>query len=547
MSKPSTRLLCQIYLLLVLLAATTLSSLPYSPLALILLLVMLFITFRPLYPRLNIVITVATIFLLPLLLKPLLEYLTYTTLLSPISLSLGIFILTPIQIMAVIAIFPAIYLLDYNLRQNAQSMTPAHHIKGRYITTIPTTLFISSVIILLASVMVNNPILFFASIILVVYLLTILIRVLRAVSRLPLDIPIIRKRIIAGTTADISLHPISKASIRLHSLLSPIDSWVRITPHRFTLNGAKTELNLTITPPLAGPLRPQLEASVIDHWGFIQVNQLLEPVELHVIPRAKYAEWLAMRYLERTGVGATVATMSLPKAGLMPKRGTEYFDSRNYQPGDPLVHVDWKHTLKLNKLIIKEYIESGGQVAIIAVNLSVTDAEEADKLAFNLITTALTLAQESIPTALAVYNHQKVILTTGGIDPRETLKQSLSLVKDITSVEFAPQFLQPPDIGKLRRNITQLKQVTSEPAQRLRGMLNFEYQAIEEAAKNHPATLALSRSTEHVSPPAIIVLVSQWNHDTEALMVTTEKLSKRGFTTIPIEAAKLNLRQRQNC
>ena len=542
MNKLALRL-CQIYLLIILLAATVLPSLPYSPLALILLLVMLFITFRPLYPRLNIVITVATIFLLPLLLKPLLEYLTYTALLSPISLSLGIFILTPIQIMAVITALPAIYLLDYNLRQSAQSITPAHHIKGRYITTIPTTLFISSVIILLTSVMVNNPILFLASIILVVYLLTILIRVLRAVSRLPLDIPIVRKRIIAGTTADISLYPISKAATRLHSLLSPVDSWVRITPHRFTLNGAKTELNLTITPPLAGPLRPQLEASVIDPWGFIQVNQLLQPVELHVIPRARYAEWLAMRYLEQTGAGAIVATTFPPKTGLMLKGGTEYFSSRNYQPGDPLKHVDWKHTLKLNKLIIKEYIEGGGQVAIVAVNLSVTDAEEADKLAFNLITTALTLAQESIPTALAAYNHQKVILTTGGIDPRETLKQSLSLVKDITSVEFAPRFLQPPDISKLKRNITRLKQVTSEPAQRLLSMLNFEYQAIGEAAENHPATIALSLATRHTPLPAIIVLVSQLNHDAEALMVATEKLSRRGFTTIPIQAAKLNLRR----
>jgi len=541
MNKLALRL-CQIYLLLTLLAAAVLSSLPYSPLALILLLVILFINFRPLYPRLNIVITVATIFLLPLLLEPLLEYLTYTTRLSPISLSLGIFILTPIQIMALIATLPAIYLLDYNLRQNAQSMTPAHHIKGRYITTIPTTLFISSVIILLASVMVNNAILFFASIILVVYLLTILIRVLHAVSKLPLDIPIMRKRITAGTTADISLQPISKAPIRLHGLLSPIDSWARIRPHRFTLNGAETELNLTITPPLAGPLRPLLEASVIDLWGFIQVNQLLQPVQLHVVPRARYAEWLAIRFLEQPGVGATVATTFPPRASLMPKKGMEYFDSRNYQPGDPLKHVDWKHTLKLNKLIIKEYIEGGAQVAIVAVNLSVTDAEEADKLTFNLITTALTLAQESIPTALAVYNHQKVILTTAVIDPREILKQTLSLAMDITSEEFVHRFLQPPDISKLRRNITLLKRVTSKPAQRLLSMLNFEYQAIEEAAKNHPANLALSRSTKQVSPPAIIVLVSQLNHDAEALLVTTKKLSNRGFTIMPIQTAELNLR-----
>lgn len=69
-------------------------------------------------------------------------------------------------------------------------------------------------------------------------------------------------------------------------------------------------------------------------------------------------------------------------------------------------------------------------------------------------------------------------------------------------------------------------------------MLDFEYRAIEEAAKRHPATLALSWTTRHVSPPAIIVLVSQLNHDAEALLVTREKLAKRGFTPISVEAAK---------
>ena len=524
MSKSPTRLLCQLYLLLVLVAATTVSSLPYSPLALILLLVMLFITFRPLPPRLNIVIIVAAIFLLPLLVEPLLHYVTYATLLPSIAL----------QLMAVIAILPVIYLLDYNLRQNAQNMTIVHNIKGKHTTTILNALFVSTFSILLVSFILNNPVLLFTTIVLVLYLLVILIRVLHAIPRLPLDIPAVWKRVIAGTTADISLYPISRASIRLHSLISPVDPWVEITPQRFTLNRAKTQLNLTITPSLAGPSHPQLQVSVIDLRGFIQVNQIIEPVELHVIPRARYAEWLAIRYLEQAGAKGTVATTLLAKAIVMPKKGVEYFDSRNYQPGDLLKDIDWKHTVKLNQIIVKEYIEAGGQAAIIAVNLSVTDAEEADKLAFNLITTALTLARETIPAALATYNHQKVILTTPVIDPREILKQTLLVVKDIASVEFVHRFLQPPNISKLRRNTTLLQPVTSQPAQRLLSMLRFEYEAIEEAAKNHPATLALSRSTEHVPPPAIIVLVSQLNHDAEALLVTSEKLSKRGFTTIPI-------------
>ncbi|MFQ6122393.1 MAG: DUF58 domain-containing protein [Dehalococcoidales bacterium] len=527
MNKLSLRLLCQIYLLLVLLAATVLSALPYSLLALVWLLMMLFITLRPLPPRLSVVVTAATIFLLPLVLESPLNYLTYATGLS----------LIIVQTMAVTFILPVIYLLDYYLRQNAQNIKAfiREKPKGRYITPISKTLFVTALALVLVSLTVNNPALLFTSIIFALYLLAILIRVFLTTFRLSVNVPTIWKRVIAGATAEVSLHITSNASLRLHSLLSPADQWVKVTSERFTLSKDRTELNLIITPPLAGPSYPQLRISAIDPWGFIQLNQLVEPVGLHVIPRAKYAEWLAMRYLEQTSIGATAATTMSPKAKLMPKRGVEYFDSRAYQPGDQLRDIDWKHTLKLNQLISKEYIEAGEPAAIIAVNLSVSDAEAADKLIFNLITTALTLAQETVPTALAVYDHQRVILTTTVIHPREILKQTLSVIKDISLVEFTQRFLQLADISRLKRDISQLKQATSEPAQRLLNMLNFEYQAIEKAAKNQPATLALSSATEHAPARAIIVVISQMNHDAEALLVTTEKLARREFTIIPIE------------
>jgi len=527
MNKLSPRLLCQIYVLFVLLTATFLSAPPYSLLALALLLVMLLITWRPLQPKLNVVITVIAIFLVPLVLELPSNYLTYTTGVS----------LRVVQIMTATSILPIIYLLDYHLRQNAPNTTAflRGSPKGRCITTITKTLFISVLSIIVVAFILNNLTLLFTGTIFALYLLAILIRVLLAIPRLPLDVPMLRKRVIAGTTADIPLHASSKSSMRLHGLLSAVDPWVKVTPQQFTLSRNKIELNLTVTPSLAGPSHPRLQVSCLDPWGFIQVNQQLEPVELHVIPRAKYAEWLAIRYLEQTGAEVTSASSSLPKATLRLKRGIEYFESRTYQPGDQLKNIDWKHTLKLNKLIVKEFTETGEQAAIIAVNLSVTDAEEADKLAFNLITSALTLAHETIPATLAVYNHQRVVLTTAILDPREMLKQTLSLVKDITLVEFTHRILQLPDLVKLKRDITHLKRTTSKPARRLLNMLTFEYRAITEAVKNHPATLALSLATRLAPHPATIVLISQLNHDAEALLVTTEKLSRREFTTLPVQ------------
>ena len=528
MNKLSPKLLCQIYVLLVLLAATILAALPYSLLALVWLLVILFITWRPLLPRLRAVITVATVFLLPLILEPLFNFLTPNT---------G-GLLTTAQIIAAISILPVIYLLDYDLRQNTQNLSTfaRGRAQGRHLTFLSKTLLTTTLAILLISLIANNTALLLTSIIFALYLLAVLIGVYLAVAGSPLDFTTLSKRAIAGTTINTSLYATSKASVRLYNLITAADPWVKLTPRSFTLSKAKKEeLNLTITPPLAGPTHLQLQVSAMDPWGFIQVNQLIEPVELQVIPRAKYAEWLARRYLEQTEAGATADSLLLAKARLMPKKGVEYFDSRPYQPGDQLKDIDWKHTVKLSQIITKEYIEAGKPAAIIAVNLSVTDAEAADKLAFNLITTALTFAREAIPTALAVYNHQRVILTTTVTDPREIVKQTLPLIKDITSVKFTHRFLQLPDISKLRRDIAQLKQATSEPAQRLLGVLNFEYQAIDKAAKTQPATLALSTAIKHAPARAIIALISQMNHDAEAVLLTTEKLARRDFTTIPIE------------
>ena len=517
----SVSLLCRIYLLLLLLAAAILSSLSYVPLALALLLVLLFITLRPLEPGLNVAVMVGVIFLSPLLLEPFARSLTGATLLLPV---------LP-RLLAVIAILPAIYFLDGALRGYAPRLVPAPAVKRRHTTPVFRALLTAAVVMLLVSLVISNGVLLFTAVVLVLYLMVTLIRVLRTIPGQPVAVSTTGRRIIAGSTAAISLDARSRAPVGLHCLIGSLTPWLKVTPQRFTLTGDRVELNLTVTPPLAGPVCPRLQLSAIGPRGLFQVNQPVEPVALEVIPRAKYAEWLAIKFLEQAGAGGAV----LPETVLVPRRGVEYFGNRGYQPGDRLKDVDWRYSLKLGQLIVKEYIEAGEQGAIIAANLAVSDAEEADKLAFKLITTALTLAREAIPTALAVYNQEGVVVTTAATDPREILKETLSLVKEITLVEFAHRFLETPNIRRLRQSIARLEPATSGPAQRLLDILNFEYRAIEEAARDHPATRALSLAAGRLPPPAVIILVSQLNHDTEALMVATERLSRRGFTTLPLE------------
>ena len=62
----------------------------------------------------------------------------------------------------------------------------------------------------------------------------------------------------------------------------------------------------------------------------------------------------------------------------------------------------------LGELIVKEFAGAQGQTGIIVADLTAKDLEDADILAYNFVMSALTLATESLPSALAVYNQKEI-------------------------------------------------------------------------------------------------------------------------------------------
>lgn len=508
-----------------LLLASVLAPLPYPVLTMTLLGLFIFFIIHPRFPQINLAFIVAIIFLSPLALATLMSRLAQ---LPPIT----------VHITSAVLITPCFYLLDHSLRAYACNIQIRPKDKtGRNTTSTYMSLFIAVLVLILLSMVVNRPVLLVTGTAFSLYLLSILLILFYTIPRLPLGTTMRIKRIIAGTSGNIPIRINSLASAGLHIYLDAVDEWVEITPQALFMYDSETTLNLGFKPPLSGQSEIQLRVSVLDSRGILQINQVLTPVKLHIIPRAKYAEWLAQKYLEQTGQGTGMSPALPNQVSIMPRRGIEYLDNRVYQAGDQLRDIDWKHSLKLSQLIVKEYIETGERTAIIAVNLCVTNAEESDKLAFNLITTALTLAREGIPTALTAYNNESIILNITTTSPEEILRKTMSLVGEIITVEPDNRRLETFDITRIRRNISRLKQAESEPARRLLNILKFEYSATEEASRNHPATLALLTATRQVGTPALILLVSELNHDTEALLVTAEKLSKRNFTTISVECA----------
>ncbi len=515
-------LLCQLYSLLVLVGVSVVSQPPRFLPTLVLLVLVLAITIRPLPSRFNLTIYMAVILVTPLVLAlPLESRLTWP---DPV-----------IHLSAIAAISPVFYLIDHSLKENTlQTRLEMKPKPGIFVSGTFISLVVMSLIIMFVAVVIGNRVLLYTGTAFILYLAGIMLRIILTIHRSPLSAETAIIRIIAGNSGDMSLEITNKASARIHCQFGTPEDWLKIVPLAAVLKKGRIKLSLNYTPPLAGNSRPQLQAIAKDLRGLLQIYQVLEPLVFEIIPKARYAEWLARKYLQQTGSGA--AGIGTPSAQTPVKAtgGIEYQESRDYQPGDALKDIDWKHTLRLNQLIVKNYSNDEDSAAIIAVNLSVANDEEADNLAYNLVTAALTLARESVPAALAAYDHRGVLLTTSVNDPDETLKQSLSLLKDITRVESIARYLELADVVAIRRNIAQLKQLNTGPAERLLNILNFEYHSIEENTRSHPATMALTAAAKQVAAPATILLISQLNHDAEAIRVITEKLTRRFFNTIEV-------------
>ena len=267
-----------------------------------------------------------------------------------------------------------------------------------------------------------------------------------------------------------------------------------------------------------------------------QTRFTMEPVRLHVIPRARYAAWLAKRYLAeaRAGTLPLLSNVGTVRTLYGLRSGIEYYGSQMYQPGDSLKNIDWKHSIKYNKLISKEFAELRGQPAILLINLAVGDAEEADKQSYNIVMAALSLAREQIPAALAIYDEHEVRLVTSPLQPQVLVARALDVTGDIMIIGKLTRYLEPADVVRLRANIHRLQSVDGDPAQALASLLQLEYETMKATAVGHPVAKALIAAFEKTGDQASVVVVSPLNHDAEAVMFSAVVYKKKGSAVLVV-------------
>jgi uncharacterized protein (DUF58 family) len=503
------------YLVVVLELSVLVSSLLQLGLALALLAVQLYSAYKPPKASLNLVLVVSSLVFAPLALEAL----------------AGVY--------AVLLIVPALFLLDRSLKDFALTQAFSFSRVGRSASFVLKFLGLGLLLVFGVSDIVWNVTLMLTTVVLMGYLVVLVVYVFRAVPKMSLTEEKTWRRILVGDLETVEFNIKGKADTPILVSLKSADSWIHIEPTNFMLPAKKeTKASVRFTPPLAGPSTIQVQAAYVDSRGLVQTGQVLEPVDLHIIPRAKYAQWLANKFLAETSIGGGLAIAVEQSSSRAAKYGVEFHDSRPYQAGDRLRDIDWRHSYMLGELIVKEFSGSQGQVGLIAADLTAKDAQDADRLAYNFVMSVLTLATEALASALAVYNRNEVLAVTQPINPRETLKKALELTEKIIIVESKEKVLQPTEMRRLKRSIGQLEEVKSDSARRLGKLLEFEFDANEESARLHPATLALAKAVENIKGPAVITVVSSMSDDSDALSLSLERLKEKGYRIVEVGSAQ---------
>jgi hypothetical protein len=459
-----------------------------------------------------------------------------------------LFFALPVLYVQRIAAFPAalislpfLLLVARELEKTAPEAALSPGRRPRRFSRLAAGLLLMDILIAALGFLLNLPVLLISGAFWLIALTGLGLYTWRRFPRKPVLEETATQRILAGQDEPFSAELQIKTTLGSVLWLESGDDWIKLDVRRLSLkaspgNRARVALKGHIKPPLAGAGSLRIKAVAVDCWGLTETCFEIEPLKLHVIPRARYAVWLAQKYLTGTGEGALplISNLGAFKATRGLRQGIEFYGNRQYQAGDSLKTIDWKHSAKYHELVVKEFTEFRGMPAILLINLTAASAEEADKLAYNIVMTALTLGQENIPASLAVYNHERVLLTTASLAASELLVNTLQIIQQIAIVPSPLKYLAAPDIGRLKANTTRLSQSTSQPATVLADLMRLEYSIISRNSRQNPCSQALAAAEARLSAQATVVAISLRHHDAEALALQTYRLAQKGIAVVGV-------------
>jgi uncharacterized protein (DUF58 family) len=362
-------------------------------------------------------------------------------------------------------------------------------------------------------------------------------------GRTPLAVDVREMSLRAGTRLDLEVEvrwsrgraggPVSMAATGGATLRGP----------QWFVPGHGAALTVSFVPTLGGPASIIVHGVASDAFGLVRIGQRLEVARLNVIPRARIARWAAAEYLEhRGGVGEWHGVLSGEVSYVLGSlTGAEYVASRMYVPGDSPKSIDWKHTAKLGSLVVKVFEDSAKSPGAVVVNLSVGDAEEADRLVYELLSAALTVAALSHRASFVVYGGTSTDgRTTPVLGGDDVVRAALEACAGVVAAPVAwRRWLRPASLQEVQKQVARARRIAGDGSA-LVSLLETKEHATRVAVEREPVG-ALVRTEATRDHPAWCVGISAMRGDAEALLTVLREMEHGEVRTRLVDVSSTSL------
>ena len=289
---------------------------------------------------------------------------------------------------------------------------------------------------------------------------------------------------------------------------------------------------VALTPTLAGPREVALHLSITDQLGLIHVSRRVVVTRLNVVPRARVARWAAEEFAERGRSGPAMGTAISGQAAqfLATQSGVEYASSRLYVSGDRLQSIDWKHSARLQRLVVKTFDDGSRLPGLLLANLSGTGAEEVDRLVYEFLSAALTVSSLGYGAAIAVCNHRGEHRLSPVLDGRALVRRAL---EDLSLVRTAPAWrweTRPMSAQETERRAVRAERAAGAAALGVARLLRLRQRSLQADAEGASMGL-LAREAIRTEQPDWCIVISAMHGDAEAVLTTLGWMKQRGMRT----------------
>ena len=263
------------------------------------------------------------------------------------------------------------------------------------------------------------------------------------------------------------------------------EKWVKTYSKAFNGN---LILELIVNPLVSGEYKLEsLEASTYSSLKIfsekINIDFSLEVKAYpRVLPLIVYAAAL-LREAGYAGFGAY--------PGKRKGHGLEYYETREYVPGDPFRFIDWKATARLSKMMVKEFLEETYSSSHLIYDVRSLGPVMKDENASLFLSTLIGLAESGLPLTLTIKSGLDILFEREELEPTEALKAGLAYVLEEFKISEWDiyELVEPKPQRELMRILKKIK--ANGLIELLKGMKDYKI-AVLDAVKKTPYRIVLT-------------------------------------------------------